>query len=218
MNKLIEILPNIYYIVFNNENSLGYSFCRLQEYYEGPVHKNTIFTLKEYKKWYKSTKIHNKFTYCTDWVGFNIPDYIFQPFIDGKFDPLSKKEQWLIGQVRNIKKPFYVIGLNKKISYWESCLYHEVAHGLFYTNSDYKIDMLKLVDNIPNDKFELLTQYISELGYHESVIKDEIQAYAIDKDINRVKLIIEDLNLLNEFLTTYKKYFSNNLIVQPKPL
>jgi len=52
---------------------------RFEEYYESPRFKGRIFTFDEYRKWYVKNspkgKKTGRFTYYSDWSGFNIPSY-----------------------------------------------------------------------------------------------------------------------------------------------
>jgi hypothetical protein len=58
----------------------------------------------------------------------------------------------------------------------EKTVNHELAHSFFWSDDDYKNDMTKLVDSIPNkDKF--LSILANERGYGKNVLIDEAQAF-----------------------------------------
>ena len=88
--KFSEIIPNIFWFNFDTQEECAKTFCRFEEYYESPFWQGKIFTLDEYKEWY--IKTYGQWSYYTDWSGFNIPDYAFKPFFDGKF----RLYEWMI--------------------------------------------------------------------------------------------------------------------------
>jgi len=172
--KLIKLTENIFQVNFKSQKKLAKTFLRFQEFYESPKFKNTIFTLREFKHWYKSK--HGSFSYYTDWNGFNIPSYILKPFLSGKFNPLYGEEIRLISLLKDILKldyPFYIIGT------CDSCkvaLKHEMCHALYSTCLEYTNLVKKELD-----KYDLseLKQWLIEEGYCEEVLDDECQAYII---------------------------------------
>jgi len=172
-----EILKNIFLLEFETQLELASTFLRLQEYYESPQFKGKIFTLNEYKDWY--TKEKGKFSYYTDWGGFNIPSSIITSFTQGLFNPLSDKETNLINLFKEVPHPFYIIGIHKELEshHKDKYLKHETAHGLYYTNSKYR----EKVENILSqyDLVDFKNWLKSTGGYHEEVLDDECHAYAI---------------------------------------
>jgi hypothetical protein len=73
-------------------------------------------------------------------------------------------------------KPWYLIGADKINS---STMNHEIAHGLYYTNSMYRIEMDKLIINIEPKIYNQLKKSLIKTGYvdDKKIIDDEIQAY-----------------------------------------
>lgn len=206
--RIKEISTSIFHVHFLSREELSLSFLRFQEFYESPEFKGKFFSLKKFKKWYVSNspkgKKTGKFTYVTDWSGFNIPSHILIPFFEGKFDPLSSREKRLLKFFENVKeKSFYIIGTyGKKIP--SGTLNHEIAHGLFYTNQEYKIKMLDLVNGLNSETREKIVSALSSMGgYHPDVFDDEIQAYMVDglkKLLKRAKIKISDLSFRKEFI------------------
>lgn len=90
MIVIAQINPKIFIAKFKNNHELASTFLRFQEYYEHSKFRNKTFTLDQFKKWYISK--HKKFNYYNSYDGFNIPSNILIPFYNGKFNPLSKKE------------------------------------------------------------------------------------------------------------------------------
>jgi hypothetical protein len=177
--KFKEVAKDIFLLDFKTQNKLTSTFLRFQEHFESPKFRNKIFTLEQYKKWYVKNsprgKKLGKFTYYSDWGGFNIPSYILEPFYEGKFDPLTKAEKMVLNLFENKRGAnFYVIGTfaNKK-----EVLKHELAHGLFYTNPKYKKQVQNVLHKLDQSLRKQLNRYLGSLGgYHKSVFEDETHA------------------------------------------
>lgn len=173
-----ELSKNIFVLEFESQLDITSTFLRFQEYYESPKFSGKIFTLNEYKKWYIKEK--GSFTYYTDWSGFNIPSYVLKPFFEGKFNPLSKKEKQLLNLFKDIKNKYYIIGIHKgmnkkKIKY---LLRHEIAHAMFYTDSNYRLEVLHILKKY--DVSKIKDKLSSMGGYARSVLDDEVHAYSLD--------------------------------------
>ena len=157
------------------------TFLRFQEFYESPEFAGKVFSIEEFIPWYTANspkgKATGKFTYYTDWKGFNIPSHILEPFYKGAFNPLSEKEAALL----HLFKPqqsndFYIIG-TCDLSTAET-LTHEIAHGLFYTNPDYRRRALEIVRNAnPMASKRTEEWFTSKAGYGQHVWDDEKHAY-----------------------------------------
>jgi len=174
-----ELLPGIYHLNFPTQHLLTSTFLRFQEYYESPRFRGKVFTLEEFMDWYAQAQgKKGNFTYFTDWSGFNIPSKVFAPFRAGKFDPLTTKEAALVELFRGVPEPFYVIGTFGKNGD-PATLHHEIAHGLYTTQPGYRarVDaILKTADLRP------LFERLRKMGYDDSVVPDEAQAYLNESD------------------------------------
>lgn len=168
------IHENIYLVTRPTQKELASTFLRFQEYYEGPTHKGKIFTRAEYEKWY--TEKYGAFTYCEDWDGFNIPGLVLKPFIEGKFDPLSKEEQQFLEDfVDKDLDSIYIIGVTEGEN--DSDVYeHEMCHALWYTNKDYYHSAFEIILTYI-DEIRPLLSWLTKKGYHDEVIIDEMNAY-----------------------------------------
>lgn len=184
MNYTIsEIAPRIYSVQFQDSFELAMTFLRYQECYESPnpEFRNKSFNLIDYQRWYAANTGKGEFTYVKDWSGFNIPSKI----IDMNMAPGFIRD-WnsFDGEMKLIDKTIKAVTGNKSYYLIGSCnadndtLRHEVAHGLFFTNSDYKMYMNDLIDmsttlEVQTAMFDILRK----MGYDESVLRDELQAY-----------------------------------------
>lgn len=174
--QIEEIFPNLIHLKFKSKKDLTSTFLRIQEYYESPKFRNTIFSLKEFHIWYSNQK--GKFSYLTDWAGFNVPCKAFKPFLNNEFKNLTRRELILLESIKNRKGKFYVIGTYRGSNSKNNAiaLKHEIAHALFHMNPKYKREVLKVLKTID---LKLMIQDIEDQGYHKSVLKDEANAYIV---------------------------------------
>lgn len=189
----------------DSQQELGDAFMRFQEYYESPnpQFRKQIFTRGQYLHWYSKTYGSN--TYSTDWSGYNFPSYVLIPFKDGLFDPLTDKEQELLNLLKYRKDNFYIIGAND-----ESTIRHELAHALFYTNSDYFREITVLLDKYyTTNMLTKCVDYLLNEGYTKEVLYDEIQAYITDNDNNYINQNAP-VDLIVEINEIYRKYALDN--------
>jgi hypothetical protein len=150
---------------------------RFEEQYESPKFKGKIFTLAEFKKWYMKSTKKKKFTYYTDWSGFNIPSKYLKPFFDGKFNPLSPKEKKLLSLLKNIRGEFYLIASFKKDKSLQETVDHETTHAIYCFEDKYSAKVAKYFKG--KDTQELQTLLVKQ-GYTDKdhdIMVDEMNAY-----------------------------------------
>ena len=210
--RLKEIVSDIWDVSFNSKRKLASTFLRFQEHYESPEFKGEIFSLEEYRKWYiensKKGKKTGKFTYHEDWSGFNIPSFILDPFRKGHFDPLSNNEKNFLKLFEGFdKNKFYILGT---LEWDQGILDHEVAHGLFYTNNLYKKQVLAVLKDLCPESFYDMISYLHDLGYHDDVLQDEIQAWLLT-DLTKLEengVCCDDLKFANlKLRNIFKQYY-----------
>lgn len=184
--RIKEILKNVFQVKFPNQKELASTFLRFSEYYENPFFRGKIFTLEEFKKWYITNSAHGKktgrFTYYADWDGFNLPSQILNKFYRGGFNPLSDKERKLLNAFKNKRGiNFYVIGTSKDVS--QATKKHEIAHGLFNTNPEYKKEVLGAIIRLPAKNKNLLNGFLANYhgGYHSDFWEEESSCYLLDR-------------------------------------
>lgn len=176
--ELVELAPNIYAVEGVHQKYVATMFLRIQEHYESPRYRNKFFTMKEFKKWYASTKDHGRFSYFEDWSGFNVPGVIVKRLMAGKFpEKLNRLETWLKKELeeKGVEGKFYLLGYAKKDARVKK---HEIAHGLFYTNPEYRKKVKKILSC-----YNMLTHPVSHVlrkqGYHQAVVLDEFHAWVL---------------------------------------
>jgi hypothetical protein len=161
-----RLADKVFLVRFNSQYAVASTFLRIQEHHESPTFRNKVFTLEQYMDWYAER--FGAFTYYQDWSGFNVPSTAFQPFYDGAFDPLLRKEARLLRLFRRERGPFYVIGISD-----DADLKHEIAHALYFTRPEYREDVRRAT--APYDTTSLHKRLAR--GYHRAVWEDEVHAY-----------------------------------------
>jgi len=161
-----RLADKVFLVRFDSQYALASTFLRIQEHHESPIFRNQVFTLEQFMDWYAER--FGAFTYYEDWSGFNVPSTAFQPFYDGAFDPLLRKEERLLRLFRRERAPFYVIGISD-----DTDLKHEIAHALYFTRPEYRDEVRRAMQ--PYDTTSLHKRLAP--GYHRAVWADEVHAY-----------------------------------------
>ena len=171
----------IMHLVFDTQRNLCQSMLRIEEFYESPKFANKYFTLEEYKEWYKASRNQNKFTYYSDWAGFNIPAPVVRDFFDIFRNDLSQIEaKILLDLFADARAKYLIASFDGEKS--EYVVEHEIAHAAFSIDPKYKDRALAIVHSLGEDKLDSEISLMRIRGYAAHVIFDEIHAYAVDKD------------------------------------
>jgi hypothetical protein len=211
-----EVAPRIYCAIIDDDYDRAMLFCRYQEYYESPYKKfrGKKFTWMEYMRDYKNVWKKDVFTYPEDWAGYNIPSNI----LDGALDVFYEESEYDVimndiyyyGAIDSQNKnngercDWYLIGSSSKDL---KTMDHEIAHGLYYTNKQYKSDVTKLIKNIRPSHYEKLKKKLMKMGYvnDKKIIDDEIQAFMSTGLYNG--LDTKELKKYEkDFVANFKKY------------
>lgn len=185
---------------------------RPQEYYENESteFRGQSFTHKEFRKWY--SKKMGKFSYTSDWGGFNLPGWVLKMLRHGTMNPLTLREKALLAAVPDSSEEFYVIAANTDD---HDLLMHEISHAMFYLSKSYKEQTLKILRKYNTKDISAM---LRELGYWNAVIEDETIAYLLftrsymEKkhgiNVSKYGLLVKQLTAI--FNDEYKKSTKNN--------
>ncbi len=214
--KVIEIKPNIYCVTIDDDYDRAMLFCRYQEFYESPYKKfrGKPFTWMEYMRHYKTAWKKRTFTYPDDWAGYNIPSNI----LDGGVDVFYKETEYDVimndiyfycaidSQNKNngTRCDWYLIGASSKDL---KTMDHEIAHGLYFTNKEYKKEVTKLIKKIKPTHYEKLKKKLIKMGYvdDKKILNDEINAFMSTGLYNGMDT--KELKVYEkQFNKTFKKY------------
>lgn len=183
-----EIKPNIYCVLVDDNYDRAMLFCRYQEFYESPSKKfkNKYFTWMKYMRHYKDHWKKSTFTYPIDWSGYNIPSDSLQRAHhlfcgETEYDEIMNDIYWYCAKDATEKNggrkcEWYLIGASSKDL---RTLDHEIAHGLYFTNQDYKKVTTKIIKAIKPLHYDKLKKKLIKMGYadNKKIINDEIQAF-----------------------------------------
>lgn len=177
---LKEVKPHIFFLDFKDQYDLAMHFMRYQEYYESPSprFRNQPFSWPQFMEYYAKRFGNGSFSYPVDWAGFNIPGTVIKHVHQlGIPDPneydSTMLKVWEHCLDKYPDRSFYIIGaVGEK---W--AMKHEVAHGFFYTQSEYKKEATKLVKALPKALRNKINKVLKNIGYTPAVYIDETQAY-----------------------------------------
>jgi hypothetical protein len=186
--KVVEVKPRIYCVTIDDDYDRAMLFCRYQEFYESPYKKfrGKPFTWMEYMRHYKSAWKKRVFTYPEDWSGYNIPSHMLQQAHhifcrDTEYDLIMNDIYWYCAKDSMEKNDgrqtdWYLIGASSKDL---KTMDHEIAHGLYYTNDEYKKSTIKLIKQIKPNHYDKLKKKLIKMGYvdDKKIIDDEINAF-----------------------------------------
>lgn len=208
--ELKQLYPGVYFLKFKNQYEVTMSMLRFQEFYESPYKgiRNEYFTLEQYMDVY--AKAMGNFTYCTDWNGFNVPSHVIRSFLTVFDDDLRDKELAVLDKIDHLFNDglFYLIA-----GHDDSVIVHEVAHGLFYVNKEYRKRVLALIKTMPKTFVSRFKEGLKKQGYCKQVYLDEMQAYCVDNYVHRrnqlpaMKVLSRDRKQFRKFYELFKEYY-----------
>jgi hypothetical protein len=183
-----EVKPFIYCVEVDDDYDRAMLFCRYQEFYESPYKqfRGKPFTWMEYMRFYKTAWKKDVFTYPKDWSGYNIPCNVLQKAnhlfcYDTEYDKIMNDIYFycaIDSQNKNngTRHDWYLIGASSKD---KGTTNHEIAHGLYFTNKEYKKNVTYLINNIKPNHYDKLKKKLMKMGYvgDKKIIDDEIQAF-----------------------------------------
>lgn len=184
--KIEEVRPNVFAVIVKDHYHRAMLFCRVQEFYESPnpQFRGKNFNIWDYIEWY-SREHRDVFTYTFDWGGFNIPlktawdcyeklEEYESPY-DKTMDNIIRSIEMIMFNKKNTRNwNAYIIGADSTES---DTFDHEICHGLYTTNKEYKQLVDEITLTIPTKDYMKFKTNLIKMGYTDSVIDDEIQAY-----------------------------------------
>jgi hypothetical protein len=194
--QLFEMYPKIFAVVIKDDRLRARVFMRYQEFYESDsdTFRGKGFKWKDFVKFYKEKTKNKIFTYHKDWAGYNIPCNSIESCIalipDLNFYDLIMFS--VVDTIKNIvgNDDYYLIGIDQSNGDDPSLIYHEVAHGLWFSSPEYKYQQKNNIEDMNPSVREQLSKKISGMGYGQNVIDDEIQAYlstGVGDNMRRIK-------------------------------
>ena len=181
-----EVRPNVFAVIVKDHYHRAMLFCRVQEFYESPnpQFRGKNFSIWDYIEWY-SREHRDVITYTFDWGGFNIPLKTAWDCYEKLREHESPYDEVMESIIRTIElKMFYkkntrnwnayIIGADSTES---DTFEHEICHGLYATNKQYKLLVDEVTETISTKDYLTFKNNLIKMGYTDGVIDDEIQAY-----------------------------------------
>lgn len=215
--NLYRLANGIYAVLVEDVRIRCYLFLRYQEFYEGSSEsiRGKNFSIDQYINWYQDYfKNKDLFTYSYDWCGFNIPSTSIEECFknipdENEYDRIMKSIFFMC-LMDNDRKDFYLLGVDSIDSY---LLDHEMAHGMYFTDSRYRREVDSMTKELPKKIFNTLRDTIVGMGYNNIVVNDEIQAYMSTGLSDQMK----DIPDLDEYMDKYKNVFGKYLKMNKHP-
>ena len=215
--KVKHLQDNIYCVIVDDDYDRAMLFCRYQEFYESPENKfrGKYFSWEEYMRHYKDFWKKDTFTYPIDWSGYNIPSTVLERGIDvfnkqTEYDKIMNDIFYYcfndtMNRNDGTRKPFYLIGASSKDS---KTMDHEIAHGLYFTNKEYKKKMIILLGSIPDKIRDKIDKKLIKMGYvnDRKILDDEAQAFLSTGLYNGLE-IKEIKKYEKTFIKIFKEYY-----------
>jgi hypothetical protein len=184
--KIEEVRPNVFAVIVKDHYHRAMLFLRVQEFYESPnpQFRGKNFSIWDYIEWY-SRRNKDVFTYTFDWGGFNIPLKTawdcyeklkeYESPYDSVMDNIISTIELKMFNKKNTRNwNAYIIGADSTES---DTFEHEICHGLYATNKQYKELVDEVTIAIPLKEYQIFRKNLLDMGYNGIVIDDEIQAY-----------------------------------------
>jgi hypothetical protein len=180
--KIEKVKPKVFAVLIEEQYDRAMTFLRIQEYYESPNSKfrgNKDFSFTEYMKWY-TFEYGRGFTYGKDWSGFNVPlevAYNCYDTLTDRYTDYDDVMENIIHQIYELNSDDcdgYIIGAGSTEG---DTFQHEICHGLYATNKQYKELVDEITETIEWQDYLKFEGNLLDMGYTAAVIPDEIQAY-----------------------------------------
>ena len=199
MIQTIKPFDQCLLIQFDNKRDLSLCFCRVQEFHESKLAdiKGVPASFAEFIHAHMDSK--GVITYFNEWEGYNFNDKVWRKWLPWERTKHEKQLISIMEDKLDTRAPFYVIGtligdndtVNHELAHApfyvigtligdNDTVNHELAHALWYLDSNYH-KMARAILKVfkENDCFDygcMLTA-LSNMGYHNDVLEDELQAY-----------------------------------------
>lgn len=182
-----QLHPKIILLTFKDAVYMCRTLVRFQEYAESPYFYKKIFTRASYRRWFR--RYHNDPTarYEDTVAGFNIPSWSFNAFYADKFNPLHSSEKAILDALRKYEGRYYVIAVDGRDG--NNNLRHELAHAVYYIDSDYRNQVNAILRELPKLK-EARRHLILYENYHQLRTTDEVNSYLSADDFVHARHIL----------------------------
>ena len=224
--KTIELYhcgDHIWAVKADSSHTRAMVFLRSQEFYESSFDEiiSKQFKFSRFMDIYKQQYGKQEFTYGSDWSGFNIPSTILEEcMFNVEEDDINTYDKIMLSIISTIKESegnhnYYLLGVDELSN---SLLEHEFAHAMWFTLPEYKSAMTQLNNECDKVVKDSMFKCITEYGYADHVLPDELQAYMSTGLGFKMKEI--NIDNIDEWMKKYReifeKFYSESLYPEPK--
>ena len=198
-------------------------FMRPQEFYESSFEEiiSKQFKVSDFVNIYKQHYGKQQFTYGSDWAGFNIPSNILEEcMFNIPEDEINNWDKLMLSAINTIKEiegdhNYYLLGVDELSN---RLLEHEFAHAMYFTLPEYKAEISKMNDECDPIVKDMMYKCITEYGYADHVLPDELQAYmATGLGKKMIEMNIPNIEIWQEkYRNIFDNYYSKSLYSNPK--
>lgn len=185
VGEVKQIRPQIFAVAIKDPYQRAMLFCRYIEYYDSPYEEieSNFFTWEKFMMIYRRETENDTFTYGEDWAGFAIASDMLERAMNifsrdkGPYDEIMGDiYQYCSNRFPNPKKEWHLIGTD---NFSSTTLDHEVAHGLYQINDEYRKNCDELIAKIDKEDYKSLKKKLIDMDYMDDkeTIDDEIQAW-----------------------------------------
>jgi hypothetical protein len=174
--ELFEMYPKIFALVIKDDKLRARVFMRYQEFYESDSDsfRGKGFKWQDYTKFYKEKTKKDYFSYHEDWAGYNMPCTSIESCIT-KIPDLNFYDLIMFSVVDTIKNiiggdNYYLIGIDQSDGEDPSLIFHEVAHGLWFSSPIYKRKQFNNIERMNPSVRNNVSKKITGMGYGENVV------------------------------------------------
>jgi len=211
MIRVSEPFHGVIHVTFPTQESLARAFLRMQEYYECAFgnFRDRLFTREEFEAAYAKERGTEECTYYTDWGGFNVPGNSVNKFLS-MFEPDSDEKELveIIENATTCGSRYYVIGTHENAG---TTLNHELSHAFWYLHPAYKTESSKLLAYLPTEFYKLFCDNLSDMGYHDDVLDDEIVAYASTSTMVELTELLQSRKIPWDTILVFQEAFDQYL-------
>ena len=210
--KLFEVYPKIFALVIKDDKLRSRVFLRYQEFYESDSDsfRGKSFKWNDYIKFYKEKTKRDYFSYHEDFAGYNVPCDTIEA-CKAKIPDLNIYDMIMFSVTDTIKKlvggsPYYLIGIDQDNGDDPSLIFHEVAHGLWFSDPNYKNKMTDQINSMDPKVKDKMLDKIKGYGYGDNVYMDELQAYmstGLGSEMRYIKNIKPEMVPFNNIFMKY---------------
>lgn len=221
--ELYHCGDHIWAIKSPDSHTRALMFMRPQEFYESSFEEiiGKQFKVSDFVNIYKQHYGKQQFTYGSDWAGFNIPSNILEEcMFNIPEDEINNWDKLMLSTINTIKEiegdhNYYLLGVDELSN---RLLEHEFAHAMWFTLPEYKSEMSKLNDECDPTVKDMMCKCITEYGYADHVLPDELQAYmstGLGKKMTEMN--IPNIEIWQQkYREVFDNYYSKSLYPNPE--